>query len=312
MWCIEENQIKNIAVEYYQSLFSSSSPFDLDAILGKVQPSVTESMNLMLLRDFSKEEVETTMKQMEPITVPSPDGMPPLFYQSFWSTIGDYVCSAILDCLHNYKIPKEINHTHIALISKVKSPELITEFRPISLCSVIYKVVSKVLANRFKGILPSVVLENQSAFQVGRMITDNILMAFETLHYTKHHRKGKSGFMAMKLDMSKTYDCVEWKYLEQMMKRIGFADSWVALMMECISSASYLILINGDPTLTIHLTRGIRQGDPLSMIVKIPIWILRSYDFTISPTQNDLNLSRIFAIVQDRTILTIPNEIGFL
>ena len=98
----------------------------------------------------------------------------------------------LLDCLHNCKIPKEINHTHIALIPKVKSPERITEFCPISLCSVIYKVVSKVLANRLKGILPSVVSENQSAFQAGRVITDNILMAFETLHYMKHHQKGKN------------------------------------------------------------------------------------------------------------------------
>ena len=128
-------------------------------------------------------------------------------------------------------------------------------------------MVSKVLANRLKGILPSVVSENQSAFQAGRLITDNILMAFETLHYMKHHQKGKSGFMAMKLDMSKAYDWVEWKYLEQIMKRMGFADRWVALMMECISIVSYSILINGDPTLIIHPTRGIRQGDPLSLYI---------------------------------------------
>ena len=128
----------------------------------------------------------------------------------------------------------------------------------------IYKVVSKVLANRLKGILPSVVSENQSTFQAGRLITDNIPMAFETLHYMKHHKKGKSWFMTMKLDMSKAYDWVEWKYLEQIMKRIGFADRWVALMMECISTVSYSILINGDPTPIIHPTRGIRQGDPLS------------------------------------------------
>ena len=78
--------------------------------------------------------------------------------------MGDDVCSAILDCLQNCKIPREINLTHIALIPKVKSPERISEFLPISLCSVIYKVVSKVLANKLKGILPSVVSENQSAF----------------------------------------------------------------------------------------------------------------------------------------------------
>ena len=195
---------------------------------------------------------------MEPITAPGPNGMPPLFYQSFWSTVGKDVCFAVLDYLHNCKIPKEINLTHIALIPKVKSPERIIEFRPISSCSVIYKVVSKVLANKLKGILPLVVSVNQSAFQVRRVITDNILMAFETLHYMKHHQKGKAGYMALKLDMSKAYNCVEWKYLELMMKRMGFADRWVALMMECISSVSYSILINGELSPVIHLTRGIR------------------------------------------------------
>ena len=195
---------------------------------------------------------------MEPITAPGLDGMPPLFYQSFWSTIEDDVCFAVLNCLHNCKIPREINLTHIALIPKVKSPERIIEFWPISFCSVIYKVVSKVLANRLKGILPSVVSKNQSAFQASRVITDNILMAFETLHYKNHHQTGKSGFMALKLDMSKAYDRVEWKYLEQMMKRMSFVDRWVALMMECISSISNSILINGEPSPIIHPTRGIR------------------------------------------------------
>ena len=93
-------------------------------------------------------------------------------------------------------MPAEINHTFITLIPKVKSPEKISEFRPISLCNVIYKLVSKVLANRLQGLLPDIISENQSAFQVGRLITDNILMAFETVHYMKHQR-GKAGFMPL-------------------------------------------------------------------------------------------------------------------
>ena len=81
-----------------------------------VQPLVTETMNSMLLKDFTREEVEIAMKQMEPITALGPNGMPSLFYQSFWTTVGDDVCSAILDFLHNCKILREINLTHIPLI----------------------------------------------------------------------------------------------------------------------------------------------------------------------------------------------------
>lgn len=91
----------------------------------------------------------------------------------------------------------------------MKNPEKISEFRPISLCNVIYKFISKVLANHLKPLLPSIVSENQSAFQAGKVITDNILMAFKTLHYMKNHQTSNTGFMALKLDMSKAYDRVE-------------------------------------------------------------------------------------------------------
>lgn len=121
-------------------------------------------MTSMLLWQFNREEVEMAMKQMELITVSGPDDMSPLFYKSFWSIVGEDVCSAVLDYLQNCKIPTNINRTHIALIQKVKSPVRITEYRLISLCSVIYKLVSKVLANRLKSILPSVISKNQSAF----------------------------------------------------------------------------------------------------------------------------------------------------
>lgn len=178
--------------------------------------------------------------------------------------IGEDIYSAVLECLNNYKIPSEINCTNITLIPKVKSPELISNFRPISLCNVVYKIVLKVLANRLKPILPFVISMNQSVFQASRVITDNILMAFETLHYMKHHQKDKLRFMALKLDMSKAYNRVEWVYLENIMKKMGFDTKWVNLIMECISSVTYSVLINGEPTQTIHPSRGLRQGDPLS------------------------------------------------
>ena len=178
----------------------------MHVVLETIEPKVSAAMNQELIKDFTREEVEVALKHMEPLKAPGPDGMPPIFFQSFWSMVGDDVSFAMLDCLNNCYIPHDLNHTYVTLIPKVKSPEFISEFRPISLCNVIYKLMSKVLVNRLKKVLPYLVSENQSAFQAGKVITDNILMAFETLHYMKHYQSGKTGFMALKLDMSKVYD----------------------------------------------------------------------------------------------------------
>ena len=127
--------------------------------------------------------MQQALNQMHPTTAPGPDGMPPLFYQKFWSLSSDCVTQAVLDFLNHGITPPNFNDTHIVLIPKVKNPRKITENRPISLCNVIHKLASKTIANRLKTILSSIVSENQSTFTKGRFITDNILVAYETMHH---------------------------------------------------------------------------------------------------------------------------------
>ena len=172
-WCTDTKQVVDIIVGVYSRLFTSEIPSIAQGILEVIQPIVTEEMNTNLTRDFTKQEVDLALKEMAPLKAPGPDDMPPLFFQSFWPLIGDDVSKAVLDCLQSCYIPKEFNYTYVTLIPKVKNLVKIAEFRPISLCNVIYKLISKVLANRLKPILPSIVSENQSAFQAGRVITDN-------------------------------------------------------------------------------------------------------------------------------------------
>ena len=127
-------------------------------------------------------EVSKALQQMAPLKALGPNGMPPLFYQHFWSTVDKDVTSSILSWLNSGTLPHPINHTFITLIAKTDNPKYVHQFRPISLCNVLYKIFSKVLANRLKKVLPHIITEHQSAFTKDRLISDNILVAFETLH----------------------------------------------------------------------------------------------------------------------------------
>ncbi|XP_030930993.1 uncharacterized protein LOC115956857 [Quercus lobata] len=262
--CEDENGIANILVDFYQSLFASSLPDQIEEALVATPTVVSEEMNQALVAPFEREEVELALKQMDPLKAPGPDGMPPLFFQHFWPAIGDDVVEAVLTCLNSGSIPSSINRTFITLIPKVKSPVRVSDYRPIALCNTLYKLISKVLANRLKTILPCVISDTQSAFQSSKAISDNILVAFETLHHMKNQKSKKGCFMALKLDMSKAYDRVEWVYLVKIMERLGFCEKWVSLVYECISSVSYSILVNGESRGDIRPSRGLRQEDPLS------------------------------------------------
>ena len=133
------------------------------------------------------------LKQMAPLKALGPDGMPPIFYQHYWDSIGDVSSCAVLSCLNSGSIPASLNHTYIILIPKLKNSERVSNFRPISLCNILYKLISKVLANHLKRLLPYVVSGSQSAFQSDKAILDNILVAFETLHHMKIKKKGEGG-----------------------------------------------------------------------------------------------------------------------
>ena len=128
-----------------------------------------------------------------------------------------------------------MNYTHIALIPKKNEPQYMFDFRPISLENVISKIVSKVLANRLKVILPNVKSDAQNAFMPSRQIIDNTIVAFEVLHRISNKRKWKKGqIMAVKLDISKAYDWVEWDFIRQVMRKLGMDERWVDLEMETI------------------------------------------------------------------------------
>lgn len=157
-----------------------------------------------------------------------------------------------------------VNSTFIALILKKDNPEMISNFRYISLCNVLYKIVSKVICNRLKNIMLMIIFRMQSAFIHRRLITDNIMMAYELLHSMKVNKKKKEGAMTIKLDMSIAYDRIEWPYLQAVLTKLGFSGQWKNLIMTCVTYVWYQVLVNGRSREVIIPSKGLRQGDPMS------------------------------------------------
>lgn len=127
-----------------------------------------------------------------------------------------------------------------------------------------YKIGSKAIANRIKHFLNFVISPTQSAFVPGHLITDNVLVAYEVNHFIHCHAQGKRAFMALKLDVSKAYDGIEWCFLERMLRKLGFHNGFVELIMLCVSTVSFSFVLNGSKFESLTLFRGIWQGDPLS------------------------------------------------
>lgn len=116
----------------------------------------------------------------------------------------------------------------------------------------------------------NLITKHQFAFAKTRLIINNILVAFEILHYMKNHNSRKIEFMTLKLDISKAYNMVEWVFLEKLVERIGFCSKWIGLIRECLHTISYSILVNGELKGMINPSRGIRQGKPLSPFLFLP------------------------------------------
>jgi hypothetical protein len=127
----------------------------------------------------------------------------------------------------------------------------------------LYKICSKTIANRLRRILDEIISVEQSAFIPSRLITHNVLIAYECIHYLRN-KKGKQGDCAIKLDMAKAYDRVEWPYLVCIMRALGFPEGWIALVMKCVKIVTFSVRVNGVFSNEFKPTRGIRQGDPIS------------------------------------------------
>jgi hypothetical protein len=207
-WISDRQTIGDTLCTHFAYLFTSSHPCFLDELFNLFDNSITLEENSFICFIPSEQEIHDTVFSIGSTKAPRPDGFTRLFYHKYWSLVKPVVLSCVWNFFNKHHLLRELNHTFIVLVPKQVGPSMVHHFRPISLCNLIYKIISKILANQLKGLLHHFISPYQSAFVHSRTIQDNSILAHELLHTLKVKR-GCGGLMVVKIDMEKAFDRVE-------------------------------------------------------------------------------------------------------
>ena len=259
-WIEEPKKVKEAARSYFYNRFREENQQRprLDGIPFR---SINQHHNTMLTGRFEEDEIKEAVWGCGSEKSPGPDGINFKFIKRFWSILKPDILRFLDEFYVNGIFPRGSNASFIVLIPKVKNPQHLEEYRPISLIGCMYKIVVKLLANRMKKIMSVVIDERQAAFIEGRHLLQSALIANEVV---EEARRGQKPCIVFKVDYEKAYDSVSWDFLIYMLNRLGFSSKWIQWIEGCLKSASISVLINGSPSLEFSPQRGLRQGDPLA------------------------------------------------
>lgn len=255
----DPDEIATVFTSYFENLFQSSNTDD-------ATPSMDQNDNDVIFPPPeipSENDILEILKQMRRDASPGPDGLNVAFYRAAWNWIKDDVTAMVGSFYETGKLQSGMNATNIVLVPKNSNPKSPADFRPISLCNVSYKIIAKSLANYIQNKLPNLICDTQQAFVKGRRISNNIVLAQQIAHSFNLTSFNQKAFL-LKIDLSKAFDRIEWRFIADALCRKGFHANFVRLVLSCINSANFSVVINGQSYGYFSAHRGIRQGCPLS------------------------------------------------
>ncbi|KAL0420739.1 UNVERIFIED_CONTAM: LINE-1 reverse transcriptase [Sesamum latifolium] len=223
---------------------------------------LSEEDSTALIKPVTAAEVKMAFFDVAEDKSPGPDGYSFGFFKAAWPIVGEEVTQAILEFFLHGKLLKQVNATLLVLIPKVQAPSRVSDFRPISCCNVLYKVITKIIVQRLRPVLDNLISPSQNAFVPGRSIGDNILLAQEL--FTGYNQQHLPPRCALKVDLRKAYDTVEWDFMLATLNLFRFPPQFIRWIEECITSTSFSVCLNGTPHGFFAGAQGLRQGDPMS------------------------------------------------
>lgn len=261
-----EAEIAKTIVNYFDKLFTSVEGERIQVVEEALVSTISSNVNEGLIKIHTTAEIHAALMAIHPDKSPGPDGFSASFFQANWSTVGPDIVQEIQLFFTSGFLPRNLNHTHVRLVPKGTGAKTVSDYRLIALCNVYYKIISKLLVGRLNSVLPNLISENHSAFVKGRAISENVPISHEILHFLKTSEASKNCSMAVKTDMSEAYDRLEWDFIEAVLTKLAFHEKWVNLIMQCIRMVTYSFLLNESARGKVTPQRGIRQGDPLSLL----------------------------------------------